>query len=86
MYCGFKIDADEGKILKWQKKACMYHIFWIKVCNTSSYSFSDKNGNTIYENFGICIKSWKEKKSSKKIINYLIQECMKINIEKNFIL
>jgi hypothetical protein len=32
------------------------------------------------------IKSWKEKKSNKKIINYLIQEYMKINIEKNFIL
>ena len=66
MYCGFKIDADEGKILKWQKKACMYHIFWIKVCNTSSYSFSDKNGNTIYENFGICI--WIYKKLERKKI------------------
>jgi hypothetical protein len=47
MYCGFKIDVDEGKILKWPEKG-MHLKLCIKVCDADSYSFSDKNGITIY--------------------------------------
>ena len=51
MYCGFDIDVDEGKILRWPEKG-MYLKLCIKVCDTCSYSFSDKNGNKIYDNWG----------------------------------
>ena len=51
MYCGFKIDVDERKILKWPEKG-MHLKLCIKVCDTGSYSFSDKNGNTIYGTWG----------------------------------
>ena len=51
MYCGFKIDVDEGKILKWPEKGIHLKLC-IKVCDTGSYSFSDKNDNTIYDTWG----------------------------------
>ena len=51
MYCGFKIDVDERKILKWLEKGMLLKRC-IKVCDTGSYSFSDKNDNTIYDIWG----------------------------------
>lgn len=46
MYCGFEIDSDEGEILRWLEKG-MYLKLYIKVNDTCSYSFTDKNGNNI---------------------------------------
>ena len=51
MYCGFKIDVDERKILKWLENGMLLKLC-IKVCDTGSYSFSDKNDNTIYDTWG----------------------------------
>ena len=51
-YSGFKIDVDEGKITDWPEGKGMYLKLHIKVVDTGSYVFYDKNGNTIYSTWG----------------------------------
>ena len=48
MYEGFTIDIDEGKIMKWPEKGLYLKLF-IKVVDTGTYLFKDKDDITIYE-------------------------------------
>ena len=48
---GFQIDLDEGKIMNWPEKGLYLKLF-IKVVDTGSYVFSDKDDNTIFEESG----------------------------------
>ena len=43
----FKKDVDEENILKWPEKGIHLKL-WIKVCDTVSYSFIDKNDKIMY--------------------------------------
>ena len=51
MYYGFKIDVDDGKIVNWPEKNLYLKLF-IKVVDTGSYVFYDKDNNIIYESWG----------------------------------
>ena len=48
---GFQIDVDEGKIMNWPEKGLYLKLF-IKVVDTGTYVFSDKDDNTIFEESG----------------------------------
>ena len=51
MYYGFKIDVDDGKIVNWPEKNLYLKLF-IKVVDTGSDAFYDKENNIIYEAWG----------------------------------
>lgn len=51
MYGGFAIDIDEGKIMEWPEKGLYLKLF-IKVVDTGTYLFKDKDDITIYEESG----------------------------------
>ena len=51
MLQGFSIDIDEGKIMNWPEKG-LYLKLYIKVVDTGTYVFEDKDHQTIYSESG----------------------------------